>query len=260
MLDQEAPVIAHLGELRKRLIYTALAFVFFLVITSFFVADIYAYLTREIAPMKLIILGPSDSIKIYFMLATVTSLIGFIPFAAWQVWLFVKPALNRRERRSTLKYFPALVTCFAFGILFGYYVIFPNVFRFLQSIGTHQMQIAYEATNYFNFLLYLTLPFGILFEMPIVMMFLTSVGVVNPYFLVKLRKYAYSVLVVLGIVISPPEFLSEVITSIPFLVLFEVSMILSKRVYQNKLKRRQQQEEDVSATSEMITVRSRKDE
>ena len=85
----------------------------------------------------------------------------------------------------------------------------------------------------------MTLPFGILFELPVVAMFLTSLGMINPYVLTKIRKYAYFVLVVISVIISPPDLMSDIIVSIPLLVLYEISITLSKIVYRRKLKKEQ---------------------
>ena len=83
----------------------------------------------------------------------------------------------------------------------------------------------------------MSLPFGVLFELPIVMMFLTSLGILNPYVMAKIRKYAYFVLIVIAIIITPPEFMSDFIVSVPLLLLYEISISLSKIVYKRRLKK-----------------------
>ena len=89
----------------------------------------------------------------------------------------------------------------------------------------------------------MTIPFGVLFELPVVVMFLTSLGVINPYVLVKIRKYAYFVLIVISVVISPPDFMSDIIVTIPLLLLYEISINLSKVVYRRKLKKEREWQE-----------------
>jgi sec-independent protein translocase protein TatC len=234
--EKNLNLVGHLDELRKRIIITAVAFVIFLVIGFMYVNNIYAFFMGNLHE-KLLVLGPSDVIKIYFQLAAVVAFAGTIPVAAWQIWLFVKPGLHPNERKLALAYIPALFLLFIGGIAFGYFFIFPNILRFLTSLAQNMMTTSFTADKYFGFLLNITLPFGIAFEMPLVMMFLTSLGIVNPYTLSKLRKYAYFILVVIATLISPPEFISHISVAIPLILLYEISSLCSKVVYKRKLKK-----------------------
>ncbi len=237
MEDKNLNVLDHLDELRKRLIYSAIAFFVFFGLSFFFILDIYDFLTKDIYPDELQILAPSDTIWVYFMIASVVALAALIPFVAFQLWLFVRPALKRHEVKAALGYIPALFVLFAGGIIFGYFIIYPIILDFLMSLGEGRFAINYEAISYFKFILNMTIPFGVLFEMPVVMMFLTTIGILNPYAIVKIRKYVYFVLIIIGVMISPPDFMSDFITSVPLLVLFEISIVFSKFVYKRKQKR-----------------------
>ncbi|WP_397538834.1 twin-arginine translocase subunit TatC [Rummeliibacillus pycnus] len=233
MENQDMNLLEHLDELRKRLIITAVAFLIFLSASFFFVKDIYLFFTRNL-DSKLMALGPSDIIWIYFTIACIVAIAFTIPVLALEIWLFVKPALKKQEQKMALSYIPALFLLFIGGLAFGYFVIFPIVIRFLVKLGEGVMDISFTADRYFKFIINISLPFGVLFELPIVMMFLTSLGIINPYVLVKIRKYAYFVLIVIAIVITPPEFMSDFVVSIPLLVLYEISISLSKFVYKRK--------------------------
>ncbi len=235
MAEKELNIIDHLDEFRKRLIITALAFLIFLVLGFIYIKDIYLFFMGNVHD-KLLVLGPSDVIMVYFHLACIVAVAGTIPVAAWQAWLFVKPALKPFERKVALAYIPALFILFICGIAFGYYFIFPNILRFLTNLGKDMMTTSFTAEKYFSFLMDITLPFGLAFEMPLVMMFLTSLGIVNPFKIVKLRKYAYFILVIIASLISPPEFISHISVSIPLILLFEISVLCSKMVYKRKLK------------------------
>ena len=236
MEEKELNLVEHLDELRKRLIITASAFILFFIAGFVFVEDIYKWLVRDL-DVKLIVLGPSDIIWVYFMLATVIAVAGTIPVLALQIWLFVKPALTAAERKISLSYVPALFILFIIGLCFGYIVIFPTVLSFLVELGGEMFEANFTADKYFRFVLNMTLPFGVLFELPVVIMFLTSLGIINPYVLTKIRKYAYFVLVVISVVISPPDFMSDILVTIPLLLLYEISINLSKIVYKRKLKK-----------------------
>ena len=244
LVDQEQNVIAHLEELRKRLIITVVAFILFFIVGFIYVEEIYQWLVKDFDE-KLMVLGPSDILWIYFMLATVVSVAATIPVFAFQLWLFVKPALLPREIKTTLSYIPALFLLFVGGLAFGYFIIFPMVLDFLLGLSNGMFVTNFTADKYFQFLLNMTLPFGILFELPVVTMFLTSIGIVNPYVLQKLRKYAYFVLVVIAICITPPDFVSDFLVTIPLLLLYEISISLSKFVYKRKQKREAAAQEEL---------------
>lgn len=236
MEDKELNVVDHLDELRKRLIISVVAFFVFFIAGFMYVEEIYKWLVRDLE-VKLIVLGPSDIVWVYFMLASIVAIAGTIPVLALQLWLFVKPALMPNERKITLSYIPALFILFIAGLSFGYFVIFPTVLGFLVELGQGMMETNFTAEKYFRFIMHMTLPFGILFELPVVTMFLTSLGIINPYVLTKIRKYAYFVLVVISVVISPPDLMSDILVTIPLLFLYEVSINLSKIVYKRKLKK-----------------------
>ncbi|WP_163100912.1 twin-arginine translocase subunit TatC [Peribacillus alkalitolerans] len=236
MEDKELNLTDHLEELRRRLIVTALAFIAFFTVGFIYVEDIYHWFVKDL-DVKLIALGPSDIIWVYFMLASVIAIAATIPIIALQIWLFVRPALRSNERKVTLSYIPALFILFVLGLSFGYFVIFPTVMNFLMGLSGEMMVANFTAEKYFRFILNMTLPFAILFELPVVVMFLTSIGIINPYFLQQIRKYAYFLLVVISVIITPPDFVSDFLVTIPLLLLYEISITLSKFVYRRRLKK-----------------------
>ena len=171
--DKELNIIEHLDELRKRLIITVVCFIIFLIIGFVYVEDIYKWFVKDLK-VTLLVLGPSDILWIYFMLATVIAVAATIPIFALQVWLFVKPALKSNEVRVTLAYIPALFILFITGLAFGYFVIFPVIYEFLLELGGDMFLTNFTAEKYFKFVFNMTIPFAVLFELPVVIMFLTS--------------------------------------------------------------------------------------
>jgi sec-independent protein translocase protein TatC len=249
MEDKELNVVDHLDELRKRLMISVAAFLVFFIVGFLFVEDIYQFFVQDL-DIKLIVLGPSDIVWIYFMIATVIAIAGTIPVLATQIWLFVKPALKPIEQKVTLSYIPALFILFVAGLLFGYFVIFPIVLNFLIELSADMVVTNFTADKYFRFILNMTIPFGILFLMPVVTMFLTSLGVINPFVLSKIRRYAYFVLVVVAVVISPPDIMSDFLVTVPLLFLYEISVNLSKIVYKRKLKKEKEWEAENGYTGQ----------
>nr|WP_295971451.1 twin-arginine translocase subunit TatC [uncultured Bacillus sp.] len=253
MEDKELNIIDHLDELRKRLIITVAAFLIFFVVGFIYVEDIYKWFVRDME-VKLIVLGPSDIIWIYFMIATVIAVAGTIPVLAMEIWLFVKPALKPIEKKVTLSYIPALFVLFLVGLAFGYFVIFPTVMNFVVELGGEMVATNFTAEKYFRFIFNMTIPFGVLFELPVVLMFLTSLGVINPFQLQKIRKYAYFVLVITAVVVSPPDVMSDFLVAVPLIFLYEISVNLSKIVHRRKLKKEKEWEKDFCSEDQELDL------
>ncbi|WP_318508658.1 twin-arginine translocase subunit TatC [Bacillus sp. T3] len=251
MEDKELNIIEHLDELRKRLIITVAAFIVFFIVGFMYVEEIYQWFVKDLE-VKLIVLGPSDIVWVYLMIASVIAIAATIPILAIQIWMFVKPALKPLEIKVSLSYVPALFILFIVGLCFGYFVIFPMVMDFLINLGGEMFVTNFTADKYFRFVLNMTLPFGVLFELPVVVMFLTSLGIINPFVLSKLRKYAYFVLIIIAVIITPPDFISDFLVTLPLLMLYEISINLSKIVYKRKLKREQKWEEENSDSTEIV--------
>lgn len=234
MDQREMGLVEHLGELRKRIIITLLSFIVFLFVSFIFVEDIHHFLVKDL-DNKLAILGPGDILWVYMVIAGAAALALTIPIAAIQVWKFVKPALNKEEQRVTLAFIPGLFLLFLIGISFGYFLIFPIVLSFMVSLAGDQFQTFFTVEKYFSFMINLTLPFGFLFEMPAVVMFLTHLGIINPLKLMKARRISYFLLIVVSVLITPPDFISDILVTVPLLILYEFSITLSKFVYRKRI-------------------------
>ncbi|WP_257348570.1 twin-arginine translocase subunit TatC [Pseudalkalibacillus decolorationis] len=240
-MDQEAELVEHLSELRKRILIVGASFLLFFILGFVFVDYIYQWLVRDL-DTKLALLGPTDILWIYFKIAGVVAIAFTIPTAAYQTWKFVLPALEEKQRKATLMLIPALFLLFILGVGFGYAIVFPTVLSFLQGLSNEGFQLFYTSEKYFNFLFQMTVPFGILFEMPVVVLFLTALGILNPARLKRSRKVCYFVFTILAVVLTPPDFLSDILVLVCLVVLFEFSIILSAFVYRKKIAK----EQDVS--------------
>lgn len=223
----------HLGELRRRLIISGVTFMLTFILAFVFVEDIYQFLVKDLSS-KLALLGPGDIIWVYMIIAGVFAIAATIPVIAFQIWQFIKPALTKTEQKISLAFIPVLFILFLLGLTFGYLILFPIVLSFLTGLIDDQFATFFTAERYFKFMLSLTLPIGLLFEMPAVLMFLTKLGIINPHKLVKMRKVSYFFLIVISILITPPDFISDVLVIVPLLLLYELSITLSKIVFRKK--------------------------
>ncbi|MDF2722661.1 MAG: tatC [Paenibacillus sp.] len=225
-------MLSHLNELRRRLIWTAVTFLAAVAAAFTFVRPIYQWLSRDVE-QKLVILGLTDVVWIYLLIAGVIGVAATIPVAAYQLWRFVAPALSPKERRAAIPYIPAFFLLFCAGISFGYWVIFPMLVSFLSEMA-EDFETMYTAQKYFGFMVNMTVPFGFLFEMPVVVLFLTKIGLLNPKRLAKFRKLSYFLLSIVAVVLTPPDIVSDILVIIPLFLLFEISVTLSRLVYREQ--------------------------
>lgn len=236
-MDQEQHLVEHLAELRKRLIITLLAFVLFLVVSFAFVGDIFSFLQRGMPKeSEMVVLGPSEVLRVYMIVAGVAAIGLTLPVFLYQAWKFVAPGLTELEKRVTAVFIPVISLVFFAGLAFGYFFIFPTVYSFFVALGSEHFRMMQTAGNYFSFMANIVIPFGFIFELPIIVLFLTRLGILTPEFLTKNRKYAYFLLVVVGVVLSPPEPVSDIITSLPLILLYEIGVTLSRIAYKRRLK------------------------
>ncbi|ANB55940.1 twin arginine-targeting protein translocase TatC [Anoxybacillus sp. B7M1] len=238
MSDKEMSVYEHLGELRKRLIIVLIFFAIALTASFFLVEPVIRYLQQadEARELTMNAFRLTDPIKIYMQFAFVIALIMTAPVLLYQIWAFVSPGLYEKERKVTLSYIPLSLFLFLSGISFAYFVLFPFVVRFMQDLATDLgINQVIGINEYFTFLLQLVLPFGALFQLPVLVMFLTRLGLITPFLLSKGRRYAYLLLLIVAAIITPPDVISQLIVMIPLSFLYEVSIWISRIAYRKVL-------------------------
>lgn len=222
--EQEQTLVEHLTDLRKVVLNSVGCVLFVFAGLLLIMHRIIPFLSHE---HELIMLGPLEVIRLYAGIGLILALGLSAPFIAFQFWIFSRPALTKQESKMALLFLPAVLGSFVAGIAFGFYVIFPTVYRFLMGLGAKNFEMMVTAKEYFHFLTMTTVPMGILFEVPLLLMFLTAVQLVTPLKLKKARKYAILLLAVLSALITPPDFLSQLIVLIPLILLYEAGILLS---------------------------------
>ncbi|MBW7455967.1 twin-arginine translocase subunit TatC [Paenibacillus sepulcri] len=241
----------HIGELRRRLIYIILVLVLGMIIGLLVANPAYDYLMSQepVNGMTLHAFSLWDGIGMYMKFALVIALVLVLPFIFYQAWAFVKPALGIKEQKSALMFVPFALIMFLIGLAFSYFVVFPMAFTFTTSVAEHlNLEETYGVTQYFAFMFNILLPISLLFELPLVIMFLTKLRILNPKRLRKMRRLAYFILILIGIIITPPDFISDSLVAIPLILLYEASVLLSSVVYRKQLERDRQWEEEFGAT------------
>lgn len=251
--DEGMSLVEHLSELRKRLIWVIVVLIIGMVIGLIFAQPLINYL-QTVPPantIKMNVFSPGDALRIYMNFGLVTGLIVTIPFALYHLWAFLKPGLREEEQKASLVFVPFAFLLFLVGLAFGYFVVFRMAFLFTSSISQRlALTETYGISQYFSFMFSIIIPLSLLFELPIVVMFLTRLRILNPAIMRKFRRYAYLVLVVVAAVITPPDATSMVLVFLPMIVLYEFSAFLSGLIYRKQLLADQQWEADKGETAE----------
>lgn len=236
--DKPIDLVDHLRELRSRVIWVLLVLVVGMA-GGIAVAKHAILFMQTIPPasgMKWHAFSPWDNLRLYLSFAFVIGFLVTLPVALYHIWAFVSPGLREVERRSALLYLPVAVLLYLAGLAFGLFVVFPFAFKFSASISNSLNIVeTYGAAQYFSFMFNIILPLSLIFELPVIVMFLTKLRILNPVLLVKIRKLAYMVLVVTAAFITPPDALSMIMVFIPMILLYEGSVYLSRIIYRKQL-------------------------
>ena len=165
-----------------------------------------------------------------FKLTLVLSLFAAMPYVLYQVWAFVAPGLYQREKKIVVPLFCSSVALFYAGMAFAYYVVFPLVFMFFTSVGPEGVAIMTDIRSYLDFVLKLFFAFGVSFEIPIAVVILSWMGAVNPDNLATKRPYVFVLCFVFGMLLTPPDILSQTLLAIPMWLLFEIGIVFGRLV------------------------------
>jgi sec-independent protein translocase protein TatC len=177
---------------------------------------------------SLIFTSVSEAFFTYMKVAFIAGLILTSPFILYQIWAFVAPGLYQKEKRYAIPFILGGSFFFAMGILFGYFVAMPTVFRFLLGYATDFIKPMPSMKEYLSFSIKFLLIFGLVFEFPVVLVLLAKIGVINAKMLARQRKYAILLIFIFAAVMTPPDIISQVLMALPLIGLYELSILLSK--------------------------------
>lgn len=228
MADEKMPFLAHLEELRKRLITIFIAIGIGFGISYSFAEDILLVLKRPFTG-QLIALAPTEAFITILKVSFFAGVLLAVPVIMHQIWKFVAPGLYEREKKHTLPFVIIATMLFFTGAVFCYYAILPYGLKFLQRFAPKAIETgAFRLSDYVSFVTKLLLGFGAVFELPLIMIFLTKIGVVTPESLASNRKYAILIMFVVGAILTPPDVFTQLMMAGPLLGLYEVSIWASK--------------------------------
>jgi len=240
MIEDKLPFVAHLKELRDRILICILAVGVAFIGTYYFKERIFAFLMRPFTKVmppqsSFIFTSLTEAFLTYFKIAIVASLFVAAPVILYEVWKFVSPGLYDKEKRYIIPFISFGSIFFLIGGLFCYFVVMPTVYRFFVSYAGPYIVPMPTLKEYMNLTLKLLVIFGFIFEMPLVAYYLSRIGIIKYRTLAKKRRYAILLIVVVSAIITPPEVTSQLLMALPMYGLFEVSVLIA-RVFGKKEK------------------------
>ena len=243
--DTEQPLIAHLAELRNRLLRSlACVFIVFLAL-SLFADDIYSLVAGPLLAQlpeqsSMIATEVAAPFLVPFKLVFFAAVFVSVPYLLYQAWAFIAPGLYQNERRLVLPLISSSVLLFYLGCAFAFFIVFPLLFAFLTSTAPAGVTVMTDISHYLNFILKMFFAFGVAFEVPIAIILLVWTGLASVESLARKRAYIIVGAFTVGMLLTPPDIISQVLLAVPVWLLFELGLVLGRFV------RRQSEDEEAN--------------
>ncbi len=223
--DGSMSILAHLEELRWRLIRSIIAVIVCSGICYYFIEDIMAFISQPVG--KLYYLQPSEAFFTYLKVSICCGFILALPIVFYQLWCFVLPALTIKERYIAAVIVPSSVILFLSGLAFSFFLVMPAALKFFGGFGSESLLPMFSVARYFDFLFSFILPFGFVFELPLVVVIAAKLGLLSSKFLGEKQRYVIFFSFVIGAIITPtPDIFTQTMIALPMIVLYELSYLI----------------------------------
>ena len=228
--DGTMSLTAHLEELRARIIKSLLAIVVGSCVAYFFLDEITNYLTLPVG--KLYYMKPGEAFFTYLKIDIAAGFLIALPIIFYHAWKFFLPALTKSERAVMGILVPASVTLFFAGLAFSFFLILPVALKFFMGFGeeSENLQSLFSFASYFEFVILFVLPFGFVFELPLVIIVLGKLGILTSEKLGKYRRYVFFFSFVVGALVTSPDVITQIAVAIPVVLLYEVGYLVVKYI------------------------------
>ena len=242
--DKEMSLLDHLAELRRRLLWSAVAFLIAFAISYHFAARIYDFLAAPLAHAmeargekpEMIYTALYEAFFTYIKVSIFAAAFLSFPVIATQLWLFIAPGLYKREKQAMLPFLVVTPILFFAGGALAYYVIFPAAWRFFLSFQSAapgadvQINLMARVSDYLNLVMKLIFAFGITFQLPVALTLLAKVGITSSAQLKKFRRYAYVGMFIIAAILAPPDVITQTGLALPLIALYEISILSARWV------------------------------
>jgi sec-independent protein translocase protein TatC len=231
--DQPLPLVAHLTELRDKLLRALLAVLVIFIGLFSFANDIYTFISEPLRALlpegaTMIATEVASPFLTPFKLTLVTAIFLAIPYILYQVWSFIAPGMYKHEKRLAIPLLVSSILLFYAGAAFAYFVVFPLIFAFFTSVGPEDITMMTDINRYLDFVLKLFFAFGLAFEIPIAALLMIWAGITTPDELAKKRPYIIVGCFIFGMLLTPPDIISQALLAIPMWILFEIGVFFGR--------------------------------
>lgn len=224
--DKELTLVEHLTELRYRLLVSVGAVLLFSIVGFIYAEETINFLARPVG--DLVFLSPAEAFFTHLKVAVLSGFMLALPFLLFQFWRFLLPALKQHEKKFLIILIPSSLILFLLGFSFCLYVVLPIGIRFFMGFATEGLLPMISLNSYISFLTRLIIPFGLVFEMPLIMGLLVRLRIITPEQIIRARKFIIVIIFVIGALLTPPDIISQILMALPLLLLFEGSLIISR--------------------------------
>jgi sec-independent protein translocase protein TatC len=226
MYDEKKPILAHLEELRKRILFSVLAVAILSALSYTYAERILRYLARHVE--SLIFISPQEAFLSYLKIALFGGLILSAPILLYNGLRFMWVALNKKEKKLFISYLFFAILLFAAGGFFACQLVLPVAMKFLLSFASDIVLPYISVSKYISFSFFLILTFAIAFDTPLIIALLTRVGLLNSTLLRKKRKYLIVLLFIIAAILTPPDVVTQLLLAFPLICLYEISIVLAR--------------------------------
>ena len=233
--QQEQPLMSHLVELRNRLLHVVLAVLVIFLGLFYFANDMYLILVEPLSAIlpedgSMIATGVASPFLVPFKLTIVLAIFLAVPYILHQLWGFIAPALYQHEKKFAIPLLLSSIVLFYAGIAFAYFVVLPLAFSFFTSVGPQGVSLMPDISNILNFILKMFFAFGIAFEIPIATFLMVLMGITTVESLSEKRPYIFLGCFVVGMLVTPPDVISQTILAVPMWLLFEIGVLFARLI------------------------------
>jgi sec-independent protein translocase protein TatC len=224
----------HLGELRSVLVSSVGMLLGLAIVAWFFSGPIMEWLVADVPVDHLIFVSPSEAFMTRTKLSFILGGLASFPYVGYRVWRFVSPGLFRKERKRIMPVAVASAVLFYTGVAFSYFFVVPVIVKFMLGYASDRIQPMITVSAYFNTVSRMCLAFGLVFQLPIVILLLSMLGIVSPWFFLRQWRYAVVIIFVAAAIFTPPDPVSQTLMAVPLVVLYIGSALVAAAVLRRR--------------------------
>ncbi len=226
MVSKDKFFFEHIEELRNRIIKIILGVIVASIFSYLFVDNIFIFIVKPVG--RLIFISPAEAFLSKLNIALFVGVIVSLPYTVFHFWQFISVGLKEEEIRYVRMFAPWAVLLFVIGIAFAFFIMIPLCIRFFLNFSSDILIPMISVSSYINFICFFIVIFALMFELPLVLMLFSRIGIINPDMLADKRRYAIVIMLIIGAIITPSDVISQLLVATPMILLYELGIVFSK--------------------------------